>query len=232
MTTSPLQQFGKNRALLIPLLLALLYTPLCEAIVIRTSDPTIIVDTSTQLEWLTPTLSVGRSYDEMNAVLGSGISAGPFAGFRYAAPVELFALLQTMGLTVDGTPQPGELAAANHFLSLFGTTGTQTPSGAPMKSVVWGITDSTLAGLQATGGILMQLTDIPRTFCGCFEPPFVIGGLQDPSQPEAITGSWLVRSTAQTVPEPGTWALVGLALLGFTGQRYRQKIAEVAALTR
>ena len=223
MAISRHQQQGAKYPLLITVSIALLlYASAGTATLIKTSDPNIIIDSSTQLEWLSPTLSIGKSYDEMNTALGIGL----FTGFRYAAPAELFLLLQGAGLTVNGSPQPSELAAANHFLNLFGATATQTPSGAPMKTVLWGITNSTINGLQATGGILMQLSDIPRTFCGCLEPPFVIGGLQDPSQPESGTGSWLVRAAVTTVPEPGSWALMGMMLLGLMArQRHRQKIA-------
>ncbi len=211
MTISQHQKQGGKCASLITAITLLIYASTSEATLIQTSDPNVVRDTSTQLEWLSPTVSIGRSYDEMNAMLGNGI----FTGFRYAAPLELFSLLTEAGLTVDGSPQPTELEAANHFLNLFGTTGTQTPSGAPMKTVLWGITNSTINGLQATGGILMPLTEIPRTFCGCFEPPIVIGGLQNPSLPENITGSWLVKSTTNTVPESGSWTLILMGIMLF-----------------
>ena len=175
------------------------------------------LDTTTGLEWLDLTLTLGQSYDSLQAGFGGYIADG----WRHATGSELCALFGSQGDDVTSCAAPGQqtgpmaVATIDLIGSLFGETDSDDGS--------FGLYD---AGLIASG--FMGL--------GCVDP-FSIGGgdcnllgspawstdtrLASPDDKIGNVGNWLVRR-ASTVPEPGSLAMAGLALaaLAARGRRH------------
>lgn len=84
-------------------------------------------DSSTNLEWLDLPLTVGQSFNNISAQLGSG---GTFSGFRYATTAEVTALWTNFGISPGFDPSSSNPNILN-AVTFLGNTST-TPLAVSM----------------------------------------------------------------------------------------------------
>lgn len=172
-------------------------------------------DTATGLDWLrfdgtsTPS-TVGLSWNGVNAQLGTG---GDYSGWRFATVAEILTLAEDVtGLDLSAGPcncynndYDGTTLAMANWLGYTYTGST--------ASFIYAMTLDSQSGnklivdfavvSQAGGGTIDAISDIQA---------------QDPSQADSTLGSYLVR-TSTSVPEPKTFVLLLLGLIGFALHR-------------
>lgn len=198
-------------------------------------------DTSTGLDWLDVTTSVGISYNDVKAQFGVG---GQFEGWRYATGVELNGLIGsytgttpvTMGEVsqevdkIDGLVVMLGSTLDSPYLDVYGETYTEH----------FGLSE--LTHFRYTEGYISDLKDADSVYISIlFDNDSIQQNVGDFSEiyysalgtnasTTSLTqiGSFLVRASAveppvATVPEPSTFALLGLGLLGALRVRRRSQ---------
>ena len=168
-----------------------------------------ISDAGTGLDWMDVTTTQNQSYDYVFSQLGSG---GIYEGWRYALHGEVRSLY-------DG-PE-GNYANPDWYTAL-GITGTQINSDGTTD---WDYVEGIYNGVSSWTGAdwrTIGFTTTTLNFYGDIPADVAYASL----------GSWLVRdsidSTSISVPEPATFALMSLGLVGICFSR-RSKIKGLAA---
>ena len=164
---------------------------------------TYTTDTTTGLDWLDVTASIGLSFDQVSAQSGAGQQ---FEGWCYATVAELSTFLLDAGIsTVPHNNIPAtQLSLHQDIITLLGPTFTD-------------------ADLVYTAGLTSLLE--AGLIYACSSSACASQGSQSIANPTQFfltsdasrddTGSFLVRISA--VPEPSTWAML---ILGFAGVGY------------
>ena len=169
-----------------------------QAALIATNDPvfgpnSIVLDTSTGLEWLNLTRTRGLSAQQVLAQLGPG---GQFASFEYADRDEFVTLFtEVFGTSFLPHPFGGlDLNTTLNFVNLFGPTSF-TPGGLPLLN---GLFDVTGSGPFVMGTLIMFFydRDINGELSGGTDTNPGGGGA------DRMTGSFLVRALLVPIPEP------------------------------
>ncbi len=197
---------------------------------------TIVLDTSTGLEWLNLTLTQNLSINQVSSQLGAGQQ---FDGFRLAFQSELHTLFLDGGIPTEPlffSTTAADLTTVTNLISLFGQTffenipfgnGTITQFG----TRGWTADHGSLGPNDAEWGILSIQQNAADCPCALAE---AFGGALNPGPDLALatSGSFLVRSVTPAVPEPSTWAMMvlGFAGLGFMAYRRKSKPALMAAV--
>jgi len=207
------------------------------------------IDCTQNLEWLDVTETMQRSYRDVLTDINSDTDAiNQFAiadGWRFATAIEFITLVNgffNIGLTESGpnstflgsNPLNGyeEVLLTEQFISLFGDTR------AAHEQNIGGTKDFSIGGGFITGYLAPFSS---RTLYGkvsdweyCCE----FFGIQDQSdfieydtyidvnaatQVHVATGSFLVRSVIQKVPEPSTLAIFSLGMIGLASRRFKKQ---------
>lgn len=174
-----------------------------------------IQDTATGLTWLRTDLTAGLSFNQVSQQLLEG---GSFFGFRYASRTDVYYLLEG-NVASDGT------FAGREYLSGYGSSDSAIGQAAKALVDLFGPTWS-----AANGASIFAYTDCMMGGGVC-QSAWAEGvgwgynpdtGAWSAGQPDDMrqlweqnpnVGSWLVMDTqAQPVPEPSTYALIGLGL--------------------
>ena len=191
-----------------------------QAAIVPAHDPTIIgnglapddgmnltFDTSTNLEWLDITLSLGVTTNAALAELGPG---GIFAGFSHASNAQVIQLFQNMGLATGNYPGFTSLAdggvLADAAIDILGESGV-TSNGIRFSQ------GTTTDMLNATNQRVAVIRDD-----GVTSTTAANGGVGTGTAGFQI-GHFLIRSV---VPEPATMSLVLMGGLGFLCRRHRR----------
>ena len=191
-------------------------------------------DTTAGLDWLDLTLTIGRSHDDISSQFGTD---GDFEGYRYATAAELIAFVENatgIDNPMTGVGQSFTSGAGHEILiSLLGSTADA------YHQQLYGMSYSEYTGLDEnyTIGILGDLyNDISDLYTtdnyhyasigdntaggndALYTANIVGGHIVFPN-----AGSFLVRTSS--VPEPASYALMGLGLLGLSLARRRKTVA-------
>jgi hypothetical protein len=208
-------------------LAALIAAPPAQALLLEQSlgpganDGLITYDTKARIEWLDLTATLGLSYNE---ILGTPYVVDQ--GFRFATATELRTLYLAAGIDVVPTGYRAEyFAGVQQLLGLLGCTVFCEPTYTIDAGQGW----FDYGGPTLTGYSFFQLGVVDGS-----SPPYVFGGSvslwDDPFAPKDLpadaflrrqTGGFLIRYHG--VPEPGTFALVGLGLVGLILTHRRMK---------
>lgn len=166
------------------------------------------------LQWLSPTMSVGKSYDYITDQLSS--SDSDYFGLRLATKGELRSLFSSYDMyeydSYFGTPEIDEI------YNDFGTTRISFVSNGGTFKKVYGLLAEDLdpftsfyggisSGINASGEHLSMI-GVDKTISRFIEHPSL--------------GSWLVRDAAP-VPEPTTALLFGAGLIGIVVYKRKKK---------
>jgi hypothetical protein len=173
----------------------------------------LTIDDQTGLEWLDLTITRGLS---RNQVLASSLITS--GAYRYATDVEVNNLfLNNVGIGFTGSEQitpnygsPTIILAGRILMDFLGRTNTQEPIGS------WGLVDdvTTLPGGYNT--YVIRESTLPST-----QLLRLNFGPDDSSTGYNGFGSFLVKATV--VPEPSTYLLMGLGLLGLIALQRRRR---------
>jgi len=166
-------------------------------------------DTESGLDWLDVTQTQGMSYDAVTLALSSTL-----AGWSYARGTQLEELLNHAG----GTPPYTGYSAVNNGVAdpLTALLGRTTETRQVRQT--HGLLADPLAEYQWVG-VIYDCTGFGT--CATEDYIDVFGQTQLPDEPSEYIGSFLVRESPDTVPEPGTIGLLGLGVLGLIG-RFRR----------
>ena len=180
------------------------------------NDGLITRDTSTDLEWLDLTVTVGLSYNEVLANAGGWFGMG----FRFATSAEICALFSQYAVahspcpTSEGAHEEIELpfGTLDPLLDLFGVTS----DGGGVQAAAFGLFDDQTTGTDPTDVGFAYLRSV-------FQPeegsPFDGVGVRNdnvgPSDFSTYRGSWLVLPQGSPVPSLSPPGVIGLALLLF-----------------
>lgn len=186
---------------------------------------TITYDSTQNLYWLSPKVTLGLSYDQVSQLLQTDQA---FAGYRYATTAELSSLFSEFripDINVYGTGSYGTTANVSGVTALqafLGSTYSQMTAGvteistdgfvgAPYLSPVNNFISVYLGSADLWNGVLINNT--PTSFA--YAATDLSSSL--PSDSYSGIGSWLVSA----VPEPDSYVLilVGLGLIGLAGRR-------------
>ena len=205
----------------VAVVLLLMKAPSTEATLYLSSDPSfgpnsLTVDTSTGLEWLNLTKSVGFSYDQVLADMEPG---GMFSGYRYATIQEVMGLYSSAGIPGPGYYSLSSPSVQNLF-SLVGSTWSQF--GRPALE---GFSGTANASLQEAPQIYASGVNSSLEYL-VSGPNFLLLSV-NPGGSSGSMGSWLVKE----VPEPSALALFvagGFILVGGGrgGRKCRMQSAE------
>jgi len=181
-------------------------------------DELLILDTATNLEWLSPLVTAGQSY---NSVIGGFNSLVTTEGFSVAGAATVRSMFNTNFDNPTSTVTIDNFLKAQAFMNTFGVTefancSAATPPGACPRTQAWAVDGTTLTGLGMItfGGTHGQVIDFSGTV-GSF------GNITDGQR-----GVWLIRAdTLTSVPIPSAMLLFGsgLAALGAWRQRKGMK---------
>jgi len=157
----------------------------------------MVLDTRTQLLWLTTAHTVNYSYLSAVAATGPG---GVFEGFRHATVQEVDGLLESAGLPVGGQifESDPRLAPLPAFIGMFGRT--EIFNG---RDHLVGITGSAVtpppSGVWREAGVHF-LFSLPESYYRMGDIGSAISGeIGSPA-----LANWMVMQ----VPEPATWLLI------------------------
>lgn len=167
-------------------------------------------DTDSGLEWLDVNLSTNRSYSEVSAEFGSG---GDFMGWRYATTADMTALFAGQGISSPHNVIPGTDAFLV-TLEMFGKTLFAGDNEQHITATLGVFDDGSGTGYAE----LVSLINF-----GVLEDNANINP-NTPFGPSETSGSWLVRSVAVSVPEPGTLLLFGIGVVGLGFARRHQAL--------
>ncbi len=189
-------------------------------------DGLVTRDTSTGLDWLDVTATLGLSYNDAEAT-----SFVTTQGFRHANTTEVATLFFNGGVIVLGTTSAEPFVAVNlpgvtNIISKLGCTKDCTAAG-PLP-LTQGLADLDPASPTTVQFPFVQIDLLgqfgPANFARAVSPFVTFSTSKDGSFSEV--GNFLVRA-----PEPSTLALfaTGLALLAFLGWRRRRAVQVKAA---
>lgn len=178
------------------------------------NDGALVVDTNTNLEWLSPVFTKGQSFNSIAAGYQNLVTT---EGFRYASRNEVLSMF------------------SNNFGPL--PTAPGSPAGyATVQSIfnTFGVAEFTTCGQPCprTQGLTSDLGSSPNTHIAVGVIQFGQNGylIDNNPWPDSFSdrqlGSWLVRAdVVSAVPEPETYAmlLAGLGVVGFAARRKAKK---------
>lgn len=185
----------------------LFFAGICNAIIIDQGSTTL--DSDTTLEWLDMSFTDGVSY----SVVESNLNSYDGGGWRFAqaSDFETFISNALGGLTPIYGSSTTTFSEMYLLSGLMGSTYTGGYYGFTVGNLIRPTSttfDRAQFGWHNGSGYIRESSDI------------VWDGSRDPSQD---IGSFLVRGTTATVPEPTGFALLGLGLVGiFFARRRRQ----------
>jgi len=171
-------------------------------------------DTSTGLDWLDVTETVGLSYEHVSSQLGEG---GMFAGYEYATADQIKQLFTnwTGASTADGrvTYHIGEGSnSVDGLIQLLGNTNKIYTSSDSHATFTRGMLADVYGLDPAISHYVAMLMDEDEGLYDRFDYLRVPVNAYYEFTTDSQTGSFLVRSA--TVPEPAGIALMLLALVG------------------
>ena len=174
-------------------------------------------DTNTGLTWLDVRLTMGVSYDNVEAnYLGVGQL---YAGYRHATATEVTTLFTNGGVT---SPYNGSLnseaPALDALISLLGATSSVPGS---YKQVYGQINNATSLGDHYVSLLFLSTTTQIANVQWTTFPPYSTG--------TGIIGHFLVLDPSAAVPLPPALPLfgAGLVLIGLLGRHKKRKAAAV-----
>jgi hypothetical protein len=194
------------------------------AIAMSTSSHAMLVDhgattldTSTGLEWLDLTQSLGLSFSDVVRLQSDG---GRLSGWQFATIAEVQAVVAQTGLPLAAAAHVGQLDVSA-FGSLFGLTATGGFQGIVGGSTIPDAPDyHPVFWAYVSGGVNTALaTGDPEAGADSWVGRYVYNecftGVAD-DVTDRETASFLVREAIAPVPEPSTWAtmLAGLLAAG------------------
>lgn len=170
----------------------------------------VTLDDVNNLEWLDVTESTSRSFDDVAGQFGAG---GDFAGWRHATRADLTALFTQAGFAPDFSGAAPDVAFTS-FQALLGITLNKKG-----RLDTRGYYDDSLTGSDPAfvGDVRLETgTDLSITAIISDDG---IGS----DRVDGEFGSFLVRSAASEIAEPGSLVLFGLGLAGLGLARRRKK---------
>ena len=177
-------------------------------------DKALTYDSSTGLEWLDLTWTLGNSILDTEA-------ESFFGDFRWATESEIENVFDAvlLGSGYRTSTNPSVNSAASQFLNMFGTpsdsaTEVQGVSRGSVKSISGDLTSYGLGHVSHFPSSQFVAVNDPLTNCCWIE-----------SNSQKGVGSWLVRAGASTavVPEPSSLAIFALGVIGLTTRRFKKQ---------
>ncbi len=192
---------------------------LASAAIISVDDATFGVgtltrDTAQGLDFLDVTFSTNRSYNDVSTEFGVG---GDFEGYRYATEQEVVNLVNNWGFS-PGAVAGGDVignSGGDQLSGLVNLLGETILSPGAQRRI-FGITGTLITPTNVRG---TWITDpfAPLTEDRVRSDVTYTLGVSDPA-----IGSYLLRNSA-AVPEPSSFALLGLGAVGVAGYRRRKR---------
>lgn len=184
---------------------------------------TATLDTATGLEWLDVSMTWNLSWNAAQTTFASD-------GFRHASKRELAELFINAGLSVDTGTSASNYGPATDLqllLSCREIFNTSTTPWSPQCHST-GFTDFDpvkgwveLAWIERDDALLVAVASV-------YTNNFIDGAALDTYAHPAL-GHWMVRSVTP-IPEPSTWALLGLGLAGVgVSARWRRNRQDIPA---